>query len=71
MINRDAILMIEYPAGVTCDVVNIRLERYLHRTLEWSFALEVAEHLESCVSCAERLGLLRLTRVARDRSPDD
>jgi hypothetical protein len=57
--------MTNYPRGVTCDVVRIRLELYLERTLLWSEALEVAEHLQACPPCSGRLELLRATFVVR------
>jgi hypothetical protein len=45
----------EYPPGWTCEGVRVRLERYLVLTLPSGEALAVAEHLEACVLCAQRL----------------
>ena len=42
----------------------MRLERYILRTLSWGDSLEVAEHLEACTDCSERLLVLRATLVA-------
>jgi hypothetical protein len=47
----------EYPAGWTCEVVVLRLEWYLVDTLPRAEALAVAEHLEACLECAQRLML--------------
>jgi anti-sigma factor RsiW len=50
--------MTEYPCGWTCEQTLLRLERYLLATLPLAEALAVAEHIEACVACAQRLGLL-------------
>jgi hypothetical protein len=48
----------EYPAGWTCEVVVLRFERYRSGTLPLGEALAVAEHLEACIVCAQRLVLV-------------
>ena len=48
----------EYPPGYTCVLVLSRLELYLRRTLSRADALMIAEHLEACLPCAQRLALL-------------
>jgi hypothetical protein len=50
--------MTEYPAGYTCEVVALRLDRYVVGSLTRADALAVAEHLEACAWCTERLVLL-------------
>jgi anti-sigma factor RsiW len=50
--------MTEYPAGYTCEVTASRLDRYVAGSLQRADALAVAEHLEACAWCAERLALL-------------
>jgi anti-sigma factor RsiW len=50
----------EYPAGYTCEVVALRLERYVVGALPRADALAVAEHLEACPWCIERLVLVRV-----------
>ena len=47
--------MIVYPAGWTCELVVLRFERYRSNTLPLAEALALAEHLEACVVCAQRL----------------
>ena len=59
--------MVEYPAGWTCERTVLRFELYLLGTLPISEALAVAEHLEACDGCLQRLVLYRLTLVARSR----
>jgi anti-sigma factor RsiW len=59
--------MLEYPAGWTCERTVLRLELYLLGTLPLSEALAVAEHLEACDGCPQRLVLFRLTLVERSR----
>jgi anti-sigma factor RsiW len=49
--------MTEYPAGWTCELVLVRLERYRTGTLPLLEALALAEHLEACMECAQRLVL--------------
>jgi predicted anti-sigma-YlaC factor YlaD len=48
----------EYPAGYTCEVIALRLDRYIAGTLARLDAIAVAEHLEACAWCMERLMLL-------------
>jgi hypothetical protein len=56
----------EYPPGCTCALVAARLGGYLRRTLSRLDALVLAEHLEACPPCAQRLDtLLRLTEGFR------
>jgi anti-sigma factor RsiW len=52
--------MTEYPAGYTCEVVVLRLDRYVVGALPRAEALAVAEHLEACAWCIERLVLVRV-----------
>jgi hypothetical protein len=59
--------MIDYPAGWTCKRTALELERYLLETLLLSEALAVAEHLEACPGCVERLVVVRLRLVGRSR----
>jgi hypothetical protein len=49
--------MMEFPSGCTCEFTILRFERYLLATLPWGESLLIAEHIEACVSCAERLVL--------------
>ena len=51
--------MTEYPVGWTCELISVRLERYLVEALPRGELLAVAEHLEACISCAHRVVLLR------------
>ncbi len=51
--------MTDYPAGWTCELTVLRLERYLLATLPLGDALAVAEHIEACVTCAEVLMLVK------------
>jgi hypothetical protein len=48
----------EYPAGWPCEVVVLRLERYRLGTLPLGDLLAIAEHLEACIVCAQRLVLV-------------
>ncbi len=57
--------MTEYPAGYTCEVIALRLDRYIVGALPRADALAVAEHLEACDSCAHLLAL----RVERRLGP--
>lgn len=50
-----------YPDGVTCELVSLRLERYLTSALPLGEALVIAEHVEACFECAQRLVLVRVT----------
>ena len=55
----------EYPPGWTCNRTLLQLETYLLGTLVWAEALAVAEHVEACDGCAQRLVLLRVTIAER------
>ena len=59
--------MIDHPSGWTCERTVLQFEYYLSRTLPLVEALGVAEHVEACTECAERLVLfrVRVTRLAR------
>jgi hypothetical protein len=52
--------MTNYPPGLTCELAESRLEQYLASALAWGEALAIAEHLEACATCPQRLVLLRL-----------
>jgi anti-sigma factor RsiW len=52
---------VDYPAGLTCEIVVVRFERYLTGDLPRHDALAIAAHLEACVLCAQLLALLRGT----------
>jgi hypothetical protein len=62
--------MTNYPAGWTCELITVRLERYLVHTLPRGEALAVAEHIEACVWCAQRVALISLGDEAGARSHD-
>jgi anti-sigma factor RsiW len=49
--------MIEYPAGWTCELILLHLGRYLDNALPRRESLAVAEHVEACAECAQRLAL--------------
>ena len=55
----------EYPSGWTCERTLLQLENYLLGTLLLAEALAVAEHLEACTGCVERLVVFRLTITER------
>lgn len=55
----------EYPSGWTCERTALEFETYLLGTLLAAEALAVAEHLEACTGCAERLVVYRLTITER------
>ena len=59
--------MLDYPPGWTCERTVLRFEYYLLSTLPLSEALAVAEHLEACDGCPQRLVLYRLTITERSR----
>lgn len=61
--------MVEYPPSWTCERITLRLERYILSMLPWGEALAVAEHIEACARCAQRLVLLRPTRGGSDDGP--
>ena len=52
--------MTVYPAGWTCELTLVRLERYVVATLPRREMLAIAEHLEACVDCGQALVLLRV-----------
>ncbi|MEO8089729.1 MAG: hypothetical protein ABI703_05495 [Gemmatimonadales bacterium] len=59
--------MVDYPSGWTCERTVLRFEYYLLSTLPLGDSLAVAEHLEACDGCAQRLVLYRLTLTKRPR----
>jgi anti-sigma factor RsiW len=59
--------MVDYPSGWTCERTLLRLEYYLLGTLPLGESLAVAEHLEACDGCAQRLVVYRLTLAKRAR----
>jgi len=61
--------MTDYPAGWTCEVVVVRLERFVLGELPRGDALALAEHFEACAACAELLALLRLTGIGARGAP--
>jgi hypothetical protein len=52
--------MTQYPAGWTCELTVVRLERYIVETLPRREMLMIAEHLEACVECSQALVMLRV-----------
>lgn len=54
-----------YPGDWTCERAQLQLERYLLGTLSLGDALAVAEHLEACGGCAQRLVLFRALLIRR------
>ena len=52
----------EYPLGWSCELILVRLERYLADTLPYEEALALAEHVEACEACAHRLVLVACNR---------
>lgn len=59
--------MLNYPPGVTCESVTVRLEHYVMRTLPRGEALALAEHLEACWRCPEQLALQLALRYTEGR----
>jgi hypothetical protein len=59
--------MLDYPPGWTCKRTTVELERYLLDLLLLREALALAEHLEACPECFERLAVFRLTLVEHPR----
>jgi hypothetical protein len=55
----------EYPTGWTCEVVVLRLERYRMGALPLGDSLAIAEHLEACLVCYQRLMLVEPQGVGR------
>jgi hypothetical protein len=61
---------VEHPRGWTCEVTVVKLEFYLLGTLTRAEALAVADHMEACPGCAQRLELDRpLSRGPEDVRP--
>ena len=58
--------MVDYPPGWTCDRTILQFERYLKSIIALGDSLAVAEHLEACEVCAQRLVLYCVT-VSRTR----
>jgi anti-sigma factor RsiW len=59
--------MISYPDGWTCERTTLQFGQYLLSTLPLEESLAVAEHLEACDGCAQRLVLYRVTIAERRR----
>jgi hypothetical protein len=57
----------EYPANWSCERTALQLEQYLRSAIMLSESLAIAEHLEACPDCAQRLVLYRLTLVRQPR----
>lgn len=58
-------LTVIYPVDWSCERTRLQLERYLLGALARADALAVAEHLEGCRECAERVVLYRVTVSTR------
>jgi hypothetical protein len=56
-----------YPADWTCERAQLELERYLLNALSLGDSLAVAEHVEACAGCAQRLLVFRASLVRRPR----
>jgi Putative zinc-finger len=56
--------MVIYPKEWTCERTTRQLEPYLLGTLVLHESLAVAEHVEACSACAQRLVIYR-TRVVQ------
>ena len=59
--------MVEYPSGWTCELIIVKLELYLRDTLSREESLAMAEHLEACAWCAQRLVLRSAAGQGRGR----
>jgi hypothetical protein len=59
--------MTDYPPGWTCEVVALRLERYRLGSLPLGESLAIAEHLEACVVCFQRLAAMETGAGAEAR----
>ena len=59
--------MPEYPPGWSCERAAQQFEHYLLGTLVLREALALAEHLEACEGCFQRLVLFRFTLLERSR----
>lgn len=57
--------MVDYPPGWTCERIALRFECYLVGTLPLGDSLAMAEHLEACDECAQRIVLLTLAERPR------
>ena len=57
----------DYPAGWTCERIVLQLEVYLRSVTSPGESWAIAEHVEACVECAQRLVLFRATLVVRRR----
>jgi hypothetical protein len=57
----------DYPAGWTCERTALRFDSYLRSTLALIDSLAVAEHLEACESCAQRIVIFRVTIAGHPR----
>ena len=58
----------EFPSGWTCERTTRQFDLYLEATITLSDSLSIAEHLEACVECAQRLVLFRATLVRHPRA---
>jgi anti-sigma factor ChrR (cupin superfamily) len=52
--------MLDHPPGWGCERTALRFELYLRSTLALAEALAIAEHVEACPGCAQRLVLYRV-----------
>jgi hypothetical protein len=59
--------MVVYPKDWTCERTARQLESYLLGTLVLQESLAVAEHIEACSGCAQRLVIYRTTVVQSSR----
>jgi anti-sigma factor RsiW len=59
--------MVVYPKEWTCERTTRQLEQYLRGTLVLQELLAVAEHIEACPGCAQRLVIYRTTIVQSSR----
>jgi hypothetical protein len=57
----------DYPPGWTCERTTLEFRTYLLGMLILEQALAVAEHLEACNGCAQKLVLQRLSMTAEPR----
>jgi hypothetical protein len=57
----------DYPAGWTCQRTALQFESYLLKTLGWIDSLAIAEHLEACEGCAQRIVIFRVTIAEHPR----
>jgi hypothetical protein len=58
---------VNYPPDWSCERIALQLERYLLRTLALGDCLAIAEHVEACSGCAQRLVLTRVSILERPR----